>query len=156
LRRKPLKLLLSLSATITPFTAPLTIHAIDGSGGSAPTALITSYNASHMGVLRLVHQRSVPASPTELGLVVAARSMGVTVGELRAEWQSVAICEVGGNWAMTGPVFSGIGFSNATWSAFGGRHYARLAGQATPDQQILIGMRVTHGWVPDQNGCASW
>jgi len=55
---------------------------------------------------------------------------------------------------MTGPAYSGIGFMNATWNAYGGARYAPLAGQATRDQQILIGMKVTSGRVPDQNGCS--
>ncbi|MFI5034777.1 MAG: transglycosylase family protein [Acidimicrobiales bacterium] len=156
MRRKPLKLLLSLSVIMIPISAPLTIHAMVDGRGPVLTAPTRSNNAIHAVGRRAVHRRKVRASPTELGLAAAARSIGVTVRELRAQWQSVANCEVGGNWAMTGPVYSGIGFSNATWSAFGGGHYARLAGQATPDQQILIGMRVTHGWIPDQTGCASW
>ena len=79
---------------------------------------------------------------------------GVSVPLLRAQWQRVAICEVDGNWSMPGPEYSGIGFSNATWYRFGGARYAPLAGEATRDQQILVGMRVTHGWVPDQAGCS--
>jgi hypothetical protein len=55
---------------------------------------------------------------------------------------------------MTGPVFSGIGFLNTTWSQYGGRRFAPVAGEATVDQQILIGMRVTHGYIPDQDGCS--
>jgi hypothetical protein len=95
----------------------------------------------------------VVVDPTVHALVVDAVNVGVSVRELRAEWQDVAICEVGGNWSMTGPRYSGIGFSNATWSAYGGTRYAPLAGEASIVQQILIGMRVTGGWVPDQHGC---
>ncbi len=79
---------------------------------------------------------------------------GVSVPHLLAQWQRVAVCEVDGDWSMTGPEYSGIGFSNATWHQFGGTRYAPLAGEATREQQILIGMRVTHGWVPDQAGCS--
>jgi hypothetical protein len=91
--------------------------------------------------------------PTVRALVVDAVSMGVSVRELRAQWQDVAMCEVGGNWSMTGPRYSGIGFSNATWNTYGGTRFAPLAGQASVIEQIVIGMRVTGGWVPDQNGC---
>jgi hypothetical protein len=55
---------------------------------------------------------------------------------------------------MVGPEYSGIGFSNATWFQYGGARFAPKAGDATPVQQILIGMRVTHGWIPDQGGCS--
>lgn len=78
----------------------------------------------------------------------------VTIDELRAEWQHVAMCEVGGNWSMLGPSYSGIGFANSTWRQYGGSRFAPLAGQAPRDVQILIGMKVTGGWVPDQQGCS--
>lgn len=96
---------------------------------------------------------NVVINPTVRALVVDAVSIGVSVRELRAEWQDVAICEVGGNWSMTGPRYSGIGFSNATWNAYGGTKYAPVAGQASVIEQIVVGMRVTGGWVPDQYGC---
>jgi resuscitation-promoting factor RpfA len=86
-------------------------------------------------------------------LAAEALVRGVSLRALLSEWQRVAICEVNGNWSMTGPVYSGIGFSNATWYEYGGRNFAPLAGDATRDQQILIGMKVTRGWVPDQDGC---
>jgi hypothetical protein len=87
------------------------------------------------------------------GLERVATSLRVSVSELRARWERVAICEVGGNWSMVGSQYSGIGFLNSTWYAYGGRTFASRAGQATVDQQILVGMRVTHGWIPDQGGC---
>lgn len=84
---------------------------------------------------------------------VATRA-GVSIAQLRAEWQHVAICEVNGNWSMTGPTYSGIGFLNTTWLEYGGTRFAANAGHAPRDAQILIGMRVTRGWVPDQLGCS--
>ena len=93
-------------------------------------------------------------NPVAHALVVDAVSVGVSVRELRAEWQNVAICEAGGNWSMTGALYSGIGFLNTTWNQYGGARYAPLAGEASVVQQIIIGMRVTHGSVPDQNGCS--
>jgi len=97
----------------------------------------------------------VVATPLRHALVAEASSVRLNIGELRAEWQHVAICEVAGNWSMTGPSYSGIGFLNSTWYRYGGRRFAPLAGDASRDQQILIGMKVTHGWVPDQNGCSA-
>jgi hypothetical protein len=102
---------------------------------------------------RLRHQKAVTTT-TLRAMSFAAAAVQTSVVRLRAEWQQVAICEVGGNWAMTGPRYSGIGFLNTTWSTFGGTKFARLAGEASRDQQILIGMRVTGGWVPDQYGCS--
>jgi len=83
-----------------------------------------------------------------------AANAGVSVVTLRAEWQHVAECEVAGNWSMTGSAYSGIGFLNSTWYQYGGTRYAQLAGQATETEQIIIGMEITGGWVPDQNGCS--
>jgi hypothetical protein len=86
-------------------------------------------------------------------LVVDAQARGVGVTALRQEWQRVANCEVAGNWAMVGPEYSGIGFLNSTWEAYGGTRYAPVAGRASRDEQIIVGMRVTGDWIPDQYGC---
>jgi Transglycosylase-like domain len=86
-------------------------------------------------------------------LVRDARTRGVGVVALRAEWERVAICEVNGNSSMVGPAYSGIGFQNGTWDEYGGTRYAPVAGRAGEDAQIVVGMRVTGGWVPDQYGC---
>jgi hypothetical protein len=110
------------------------------------------------GVVRASHHHV--ASHTRAGahkapiLSDVAALARVTIGELRAEWQHVAMCEVGGNWSMLGPSYSGIGFANSTWLQYGGSRFAPLAGQAPRDVQILIGMKVTGGWVPDQQGCS--
>jgi len=78
----------------------------------------------------------------------------LSLGQLVQKWQRVAICEVDGNWAMKGPMFSGIGFSNATWLQYGGARFAPSAGDATPLQQVAIAMRITRTWIPDQYGCS--
>lgn len=75
---------------------------------------------------------------------------------LEVMWQKVAICEEGGDWGFVGSEYSGIGFLNTTWDAEGGLAYAPNAGEATEDEQITIGMKITGGWVPDQSGCAAW
>jgi hypothetical protein len=149
-----LAVLLSLSAAVVPLTAPVTGHVVSRIWPPAPTALVRAPEVPQRAFLTALRVRNESDSTIAMGLLIAARSRGVTVDELRQEWQSVAECEVGGNWAMTGPVYSGIGFLNATWSSYGGGRFARLAGQATRDEQIVIAMRVTGGWVPDQDGCS--
>ncbi|GEE01101.1 hypothetical protein nbrc107696_15470 [Gordonia spumicola] len=61
-----------------------------------------------------------------------------------AEWNQVAQCESGGNWAInTGNGYhGGLQFSPSTWAANGGTQYAPTADQATREQQIAIGERV--------------
>lgn len=61
-----------------------------------------------------------------------------------AEWDQVARCESGGNWAInTGNGYQGgLQFSPGTWSAHGGGQYAPAANMATKDQQIAIAEHV--------------
>jgi hypothetical protein len=61
-----------------------------------------------------------------------------------AEWDQVARCESGGNWAInTGNGYQGgLQFSPGTWSAHGGGEYAPAANMASKDQQIAIAERV--------------
>jgi transglycosylase-like protein len=154
MRRKPWAVLLSLSAAVVPFSAPVTSHVVSRFWQPAPTAPIRAPEPPRGTLLAALRARNQSDSTIAIGMLIAARSHGVTVGQLRQEWQNVAECEVGGNWSMTGPVYSGIGFLNATWSSYGGRQFAPLAGQATRDEQIVVAMRVTGGWVPDQHGCS--
>lgn len=102
---------------------------------------------------KTVVRRDLVATAASRALAAEALVRGQTIHSLLVAWQRVAICEVNGNWSMIGPVYSGIGFSNATWVQYGGDHFAPLAGEATRDQQILVGMRVTGGQIPDQDGC---
>jgi len=121
---------------------------------SSPAGAVITIKPPKVIIPVLPHR--IVATPLRRAMVVAASKVRLNIDELRHEWQRVAICEVSGDWDMVGPVYSGIGFANGTWSQFGGRRYAPLAGEASPDQQILIGMRVTHGQVPDQDGCSPY
>lgn len=140
MRRIMFALLVSVLTAVVPLTSPagatITIK--------PPKAIVT------------VLPQRVVATPLRHALVVAASRDRLNIAELRHEWEQVAICEVAGDWDMVGPVYSGIGFANGTWSRFGGHHYAPLAGEASRDQQIIIGMRVTDGQVPDQEGCSPY
>jgi hypothetical protein len=61
-----------------------------------------------------------------------------------SEWDRVAACESGGNWAInTGNGYhGGLQFSQGTWASHGGGEYATSANQATRDQQIAVAERV--------------
>ncbi len=134
--------------------ALLTSAAVLPSSGGAASTLPSPKGKEVIAVRHRVKPRAIRVVHHTTLLSYVAAIARVTVNQLRAEWQHVAVCEVAGNWSMQGPVYSGIGFANATWLEYGGTRFAPLAGEAPRDAQILIGMRVTGGWVPDQNGCA--
>ncbi|MFT4200360.1 transglycosylase family protein [Gordonia sp. (in: high G+C Gram-positive bacteria)] len=61
-----------------------------------------------------------------------------------AEWDRVAACESGGNWAInTGNGYhGGLQFAPGTWAANGGTQFAPTADKATKEQQIAVAERV--------------
>ena len=61
-----------------------------------------------------------------------------------AEWDQVARCESGGNWAInTGNGYQGgLGLTPGTWIAGGGAQYAPAAQLATKEQQIAVAERL--------------
>ncbi|MUL64389.1 transglycosylase [Mycobacterium sp. CBMA 234] len=73
-------------------------------------------------------------------IALAAQATAATDGE----WDQVARCESGGNWAInTGNGYQGgLQFSSSTWSAHGGGEYAPAANMASKDQQIAVAERV--------------
>lgn len=81
------------------------------------------------------------------GAVIGGSSLSLA-GQAHAatdgEWDQVARCESGGNWAInTGNGYhGGLQFSPGTWSANGGGEYAPAAYLATKDQQIAVAERV--------------
>jgi hypothetical protein len=73
-------------------------------------------------------------------LAMAGQAGAATDGE----WDQVAHCESGGNWAInTGNGYQGgLQFTPGTWSAHGGGQYAPAANLANKDQQIAVAERV--------------
>ena len=72
----------------------------------------------------------------------------------RAAWYRVNACEEAGNWHVQGTVYSGgLGISETNWYAYGGQSAFGNEWAATPDEQIVIAMRIDP-YPPDQNGCA--
>jgi uncharacterized protein YabE (DUF348 family) len=73
-------------------------------------------------------------------------------------WDALAQCESGSRWATIdgdpGGYDGGLGIARSTWVAFGGRDFAPIAGQATREEQIIVGERIyaTYGW--SAWGCA--
>ncbi|TGD87488.1 resuscitation-promoting factor RpfA [Mycolicibacterium sp. CH28] len=81
------------------------------------------------------------------GAVIGGGSLALA-GQAQAapdnEWDQVARCESGGNWAInTGNGYQGgLQFSPGTWAAHGGTQYAPAANMASKDQQIAIAEHV--------------
>nr|WP_179723128.1 transglycosylase family protein [Petropleomorpha daqingensis] len=69
------------------------------------------------------------------------------------DWDAVARCESGGNWAInTGNgYYGGLQFSQSTWNSFGGGAYAPRADLATKSEQITVAERVL-----DVQGPGAW
>ncbi|MBA3757378.1 transglycosylase family protein [Candidatus Saccharibacteria bacterium] len=69
-----------------------------------------------------------------------------------SEWDRLAQCESGGNWAInTGNgYYGGVQFDRGTWLGNGGGVYAPTANLATREQQIAIASKVqaARGWSP--------
>jgi len=61
-----------------------------------------------------------------------------------ANWDALAACESGGNWATnTGTGFSGgLQFHWQTWNGYGGQQYASAAHLASREQQIAIAEKI--------------
>jgi hypothetical protein len=74
----------------------------------------------------------------------------------RAAWSKVNVCEEGGNWHVQGSMYQGgLGISVTNWVAYGGLRDFGPEWAASPDQQIIVAMRIEgNGYVPDQYGCS--
>jgi len=74
------------------------------------------------------------------GIALAGHASAAT----DSEWDRVAGCESGGNWAInTGNGYhGGLQFTQGTWAAHGGGQYAPSANMATREQQIAVAERV--------------
>src|SRR5215212_4801408 len=73
-------------------------------------------------------------------LALAGHAGAATDGE----WDQVARCESGNNWAInTGNGYQGgLQFTPSTWAAHGGGHYAPAANMASKQEQIAVAERV--------------
>ncbi len=81
------------------------------------------------------------------GVVIGGGTLGLAAHAGAAtdgEWDRVAGCESGGNWAInTGNGYhGGLQFSPGTWSGHGGGEYALVAYQASKEEQIAVAERV--------------
>ncbi|MDT5242903.1 MAG: resuscitation-promoting factor RpfA [Mycobacterium sp.] len=93
--------------------------------------------ASAVNVAKIAFTGAVIGSGS---LALAGQAGAATDGE----WDQVAKCESGNNWAInTGNGYQGgLQFSPGTWSSHGGSQYAPSAHMATKDEQIAVAERV--------------
>ncbi|MGX1778294.1 transglycosylase family protein [Nocardia brasiliensis] len=66
------------------------------------------------------------------------------------DWDDLAECEAGGDWAInTGNgYYGGLQIASSTWAAHGGKEFGASADVASREQQIEIGQRIlaAQGW----------
>ena len=88
-------------------------------------------------------RRIIALAALALGLALAAVTLGsgTAAAESAVNWDAVAKCESGGNWAInTGNgYYGGLQFSPATWKSNGG---GGMPHQASRDEQIRIAENV--------------
>jgi len=93
--------------------------------------------ASAVNVAKIAFTGAVIGSGS---LALAGQAGAATDGE----WDQVAKCESGNNWAInTGNGYhGGLQFSQGTWASHGGGQYAPSANMATKEEQIAVAERV--------------
>lgn len=107
-----------------PFVACL--HTTEGHHQGQPGHRWTDYQRQARQLRRYINGLLRPAIPYE------------------ANWDRVAACESGGNWAInTGNGFyGGLQFDYGTWLGAGGGQYAQRADLASKLEQVVIAERV--------------
>ena len=152
------RILLTMAISLFSVAAPLAPTAAGANTVKRHHSSTRHSTPLQLAFEKLQDQRQMLDLEAHKTLTSVAAHFHMTLHQLVEKWQRVAVCEVNGNWSMKGPLYSGIGFSNATWDQFGGTRFAPIAGDATPLQQVLIGMKITKTWIPDQYGCspAGW
>jgi hypothetical protein len=149
------RIILTLAVALFSVAAPVApASASDHSRSSHRVS--RAHELKVLAIDKLQDHREMLQLETVHALEAVSARWHMTLAQFVARWQRVAICEVNGNWSMVGPYYSGIGFSNATWNHFGGTRFAPYAGLATRMEQILVGMRVTQTYIPDQYGCSPY
>ena len=77
-------------------------------------------------------------------MTVAPFALGIgTANADSVNWDAIAVCESGGNWAInTGNgYYGGLQFATASWRANGGGDFAPRADLATRAEQITVANR---------------
>jgi hypothetical protein len=148
------RILLTLAVALFGVAAPASPASASGTAHKLVHPKLPTPNPRALALDNLQDHRQLLEFQAHAALKGVASQFHLTLQQIVAKWQRVAICEVNGNWSMKGPMYSGIGFANTTWTHFGGGRFAASAGDASRVEQVLIGMKVTKTWIPDQYGCS--
>ena len=99
----------------------------------------------HAAASKAAHVETRQAARSKTNTKTAAAT--VTDGNV---WDRIAACESGGNWSInTGNgYYGGLQFTQSTWNAYGGQHYAARADLASRGAQITVAKKVqaSQGW----------
>ncbi|HEY9305638.1 MAG TPA: transglycosylase family protein [Mycobacterium sp.] len=90
--------------------------------------------------------RTAFAAVASTGLIAVLATAPAT-GDAHADsvnWEAIAQCESGGNWAAnTGNGhYGGLQISLPTWGGNGGSEWSELPSTASPQQQVSVGQRI--------------
>ncbi|MFI1169069.1 transglycosylase family protein [Streptomyces sp. NPDC020801] len=96
------------------------------------------------------------AAATTAAVAGGPVATALPAGSPRADWDSIAACESGGNWrANTGNgYYGGLQFAQSSWVAAGGLQYASRADLATRVEQIAVARRLAFLQGMSAWGCA--
>jgi peptidoglycan hydrolase CwlO-like protein len=108
----------------------------------AELATVRTQRAAYLRNLADLEAANEAAEQAAAEAAVAAAPAPVPNVPQSVDWDAIAQCESGGNWALDGQYDGGLQFHPATWLGYGGGRYARYAWQATREQQIAIAERV--------------
>jgi hypothetical protein len=97
---------------------------------------------------RVIATAAVAGAGVSIPLIAAGAAHASSIN-----WDAVAQCESGGNWAInTGNGFyGGLQFTEQTWLGYGGGSYAQYANEASRSEQIAIAEKVLAG-----QGIGAW
>ena len=90
--------------------------------------------------------RTVSAAVAIAGSIAILSTAPATVGAHAdtVNWEAIAQCESGGNWAAnTGNgEYGGLQISLPTWAGNSGTEWSALPSTASPQQQVVVGQRI--------------
>lgn len=90
--------------------------------------------------------RTMPAAAAIAGSIVVLSTAPATGGAHAdpVNWEAIAQCESGGNWAAdTGNgAYGGLQITLPTWESHSGTAWSALPSTARPQEQVLVGQRI--------------